>query len=93
MLILTRRQGENIIIGKDVQVRVLNIKGNQVKLGFEAPKNIVIVREELIGQPKKEKVKEIEIPIIKKKRRKIDPQPIMHVKNTEPLPATFYDDH
>lgn len=93
MLILTRRQGENIIIGKDVQVRVLSIKGNQVKLGFEAPKNIVIVREELIGQPKKEKVKEVEIPIIKKKRRKIDPQPIMHVKNTESLPPTFYDDH
>lgn len=49
MLILTRRVGETIMIGNDIQVAVLGVKGNQVRVGIEAPTAIDIVREELLA--------------------------------------------
>lgn len=55
MLILTRRVGETVMIGDDVTVTVLGIVGNQVKIGFSAPKHIHIVREELIERDKRER--------------------------------------
>ena len=62
MLVLTRRLGEAITIGENVKVVVVDIDGNQVKLGIEAPREIEIYREELYerikgtpfhGKPKK----------------------------------------
>ena len=47
MLILTRYIGETIIIGNDINVTVLSIAGNQVKIGIDAPKDISINREEI----------------------------------------------
>lgn len=47
MLILTRRPSETILIGPDIQVVVLGVKGNQVRLGVIAPKEIVVHREEV----------------------------------------------
>lgn len=47
MLILTRRIGETLMIGDDVSVTVLNVKGNQVRLGVNAPKNVEVHREEI----------------------------------------------
>jgi len=47
MLILTRRVGETVVIGNDVTVTVLGIKGNQVRLGVKAPKNVSVHREEI----------------------------------------------
>jgi len=47
MLVLTRRLGESITIGEDVKVVIVDIDGNQVKLGIEAPRHIEIYREEL----------------------------------------------
>ena len=47
MLVLTRRLGEAITIGNDVKIIVVEIDGNQVKLGIEAPREIEIYREEL----------------------------------------------
>ena len=50
MLILTRKIGENLIIGDDVVVKVLGVKGNQVRIGVDAPKDVDIMREELYNR-------------------------------------------
>ena len=47
MLILTRRVGESIIIGDDIVITVLGVKGNQVRIGIDAPKNVSVNREEI----------------------------------------------
>jgi carbon storage regulator len=55
MLILTRRIGEIVRIGDDVSVAVLGIKGNQVRLGIDAPKDIPVHREEIFERIKHER--------------------------------------
>lgn len=50
MLILTRRVGGKIIIGNDIEISVYGIKGNQVRLGIKAPKEIPVYREEIYPQ-------------------------------------------
>ena len=52
MLILTRRVGESVIIGEDVTVTVLGVKGNQVRIGINAPKNVAVHREEIFERIK-----------------------------------------
>ena len=47
MLILTRRIGESVVIGGDVRVTLLGVKGNQARLGVDAPKDIAVHREEI----------------------------------------------
>lgn len=47
MLILTRRPGETLMIGEDIKVTVLGFKGNQVRLGIEAPNDVSVHREEI----------------------------------------------
>ncbi len=47
MLILTRRSGESITIGDDIKIQVVEVKGRQVRLGIEAPKDCPIHREEI----------------------------------------------
>ena len=47
MLILTRRVGESLMIGDNVTVTVLGVKGNQVRVGVEAPKDVAVYRREL----------------------------------------------
>ena len=48
MLVLTRCEGDSVFIGKDIVVTVLSITNNQVRIGIEAPKEINIVREEVL---------------------------------------------
>lgn len=54
MLILTRRVGETICIGNDVKVTVLGVKGQQVRIGVEAPKAVAVHREEVAERIREE---------------------------------------
>ena len=54
MLILTRRVGETVMIGNDVTVTILGVKGNQVRVGINAPKNVAVHREEIYERIKRE---------------------------------------
>ncbi len=47
MLILTRRIGESLVIGDDVTLTILSIKGNQIRIGIDAPKHVTIHRQEI----------------------------------------------
>jgi carbon storage regulator len=54
MLILTRRVGETVMIGDDVTVTVLGVKGNQVRIGVNAPREVAVHREEIFERIKRE---------------------------------------
>ena len=54
MLILTRRIGETINIGNDIKITVTAISGNQVRIGISAPKEVKVLRQELVGRDREE---------------------------------------
>ena len=58
MLILTRRAGETVMIGSDVTITVLGVKGNQVRIGINAPKDVAVHREEIYERIQSEKAAE-----------------------------------
>ncbi len=60
MLILTRRVGETVMIGEDVTVTVLGVKGNQVRIGVSAPRDVAVHREEIFERIKREEAGEVE---------------------------------
>jgi carbon storage regulator len=62
MLILTRRVGEAVMIGEEVTVTVLGVKGNQVRIGVNAPKTVSVHREEIFDRIKSENSEPAERP-------------------------------
>ena len=58
MLILTRKIGEALMIGEDVTVTVMDVKGNRVRIGISAPKDVAVHREEIFERIKQEKAEE-----------------------------------
>lgn len=60
MLILTRRVGETVMIGEDVTVTVLGVKGNQVRIGVSAPRDVAVHREEIFERIKREESGEVD---------------------------------
>jgi carbon storage regulator len=56
MLILTRRIGETLKIGDTIDVTILGVKGNQVRIGVNAPKNVPVHREEVYSRIKEEQI-------------------------------------
>ncbi|MGK0272365.1 MAG: carbon storage regulator [Cocleimonas sp.] len=60
MLILTRRIGETLMIGDDVSITVIGVKGNQVRIGIDAPKDVAVHREEIFNRIKSDQLKLVE---------------------------------
>lgn len=54
MLILTRRVGETLVIGDEIEVTVLAVKGNQVRIGVKAPRDVAVHREEILERIRRE---------------------------------------
>ena len=60
MLILTRRIGETLMIGDDVSITVIGVKGNQVRIGIDAPRDVAVHREEIFNRIKSDQLKLVE---------------------------------
>ncbi len=74
MLVLTRKSNESIVLGENIEVTVLNINGNQVSLGFKAPKDVPIYRKEIFEEVKNENVEAAgsDKELLRQLNRKID---------------------
>ncbi|HAX72178.1 MAG TPA: carbon storage regulator [Firmicutes bacterium] len=52
MLVVTRKPGESLIIGDDIEIKIIDLENGKIKIGIEAPKNIKIMRKEVIDEVK-----------------------------------------
>ena len=59
MLVLTRRPGESIVVGQDIVITVIEIKGGQVRIGIDAPREVDVYREEIYEQVRQENLSAI----------------------------------
>jgi carbon storage regulator len=58
MLILTRKTGESLMVGNEITVTVMGVKGNQVRIGIDAPKDVEVHRQEVFDRIRQEKAEE-----------------------------------
>lgn len=77
MLVLTRKKGQSLMIGHDIELSVIDIQGDQVRIGINAPKNVTIHRKEIFEEIKKENLsavagKETNIQVLNEKLKKKD---------------------
>lgn len=59
LLILSRKKEEAVLIGRDIKIKVVEIEGDRVKIGIDAPKNLKILREELYDEVSEENIKAV----------------------------------
>lgn len=59
MLVISRKKGESVLIGEDVEVKVVGLDGNNIKLAISAPKNVSILRKEIYDRVKDENKKAV----------------------------------
>jgi carbon storage regulator len=57
LLILTRKIGEGIILGDDIRISIMEIRGKQIRIGIEAPQNVVVLREEIYQRIQEENLR------------------------------------
>jgi len=57
MLVLSRKQSQQIVIGPDIRITVVKVERNQVRLGIDAPEGLVVLREEIVGKQTESKVR------------------------------------
>jgi carbon storage regulator len=60
MLVITRKEGEAILIGENIEICILNVADRSIKIGINAPKNIKILRKELISEVKDQNVEAVQ---------------------------------
>lgn len=72
MLILTRRVGETVMIGNEITVTVLGVKGNQVRIGVDAPKDVAVHREEIYERIKREEDEDSELGVRESAAKVVD---------------------
>ncbi len=66
MLILTRRNGESLMVGDSVKLTVLSVKGNQVRIGIDAPREVAVHREEIYIRIQQEQAEQARLSVISK---------------------------
>jgi len=59
MLVLTRKQGESILIGEEIEIKIIEVSKNEVKIGIQAPKDVKVIRKELIFEIKNENLESL----------------------------------
>ncbi len=92
MLILTRRIGETLMVGDNVTITVLAVKGNQVRIGVKAPTEVAVHREEIYNRIHDEALSK-QVSEIKPQASTVEKEPIFQTTDDENINSEPVDDH